>query len=100
MTTCVKHVMLKSHSHCGQCGHEYCDECLVYPFGESRPPMCIGCALSFAGVRAAKISPRREPRTTFAERRRRKNAPLLPEVVIPPPSLDVDHPIELPAWGR
>ena len=48
---CMKHTANLSAGSCSQCGDGYCDECLVFPFGERRPPMCIACALTFSGVR-------------------------------------------------
>lgn len=48
---CVKHTANRSVGHCCQCGESRCEECMVFPFGERRPPMCIPCALAFAGVR-------------------------------------------------
>jgi len=42
---------MRAAAACGQCGHLFCADCLVYPFGESRPPMCVSCALAAAGVR-------------------------------------------------
>lgn len=35
---------------CGRCGHEFCPECVVFPYGVDKPPMCISCALQAAGV--------------------------------------------------
>ena len=49
--SCVEHPSMRAAAACGQCGHLFCADCLVYPFGESRPPMCVGCALAAAGVR-------------------------------------------------
>lgn len=37
---------------CRNCGFEFCSECLVYAFGASKPPYCISCALTAAGVRS------------------------------------------------
>ena len=41
---------------CGDCATAYCEECLVRPFGPSKPPLCIGCALRMAGVRVGRVS--------------------------------------------
>ncbi|MGI9578485.1 MAG: hypothetical protein ACR2OH_09820 [Microthrixaceae bacterium] len=35
---------------CGRCGHEFCRECVVFPFGLKKPPLCIACALEAGGV--------------------------------------------------
>jgi len=47
---------MRAAAACGQCGHLFCADCLVYPFGESRPPLCVGCALAAAGVRKKATS--------------------------------------------
>jgi hypothetical protein len=35
---------------CGRCGHEFCPECVVFPYGVDKPPVCIECGLQMAGV--------------------------------------------------
>lgn len=52
--SCADHPSLRAAGACGQCGHLFCDDCLVYPFGDARPPMCVACALAAAGVRKKK----------------------------------------------
>jgi hypothetical protein len=49
---CVKHSFEPAADSCRHCGHEFCDECLVYSFGRSEPPFCVACALAAAGVRS------------------------------------------------
>lgn len=49
--SCVKHPMTVGEYVCGECGHQFCPECVVFPFGTSKPPMCIACALERGGVR-------------------------------------------------
>lgn len=51
MSSCVKHPMAVSEHVCGRCGHEFCAECVVFPFGLRKPPLCISCALEAGGVR-------------------------------------------------
>ncbi len=48
--SCVKHPMAVAEFACGTCGHDFCPECVVFPFGLSKPPMCITCALEKGGV--------------------------------------------------
>jgi hypothetical protein len=36
---------------CRACLNEFCDHCLVYSYGRAKPPFCIRCALTAAGVR-------------------------------------------------
>lgn len=49
--SCVKHPMTVGEYVCGECGHQFCPECVVFPFGTSKPPLCIACALERGGVR-------------------------------------------------
>ena len=51
MSSCVRHPMAVSEHVCGRCGHEFCPECVVFPFGVAKPPMCVSCALEAGGVR-------------------------------------------------
>jgi len=48
---CTRHPSNPSAGACRQCEETFCEDCLVFPFGDTKPPMCIGCALAFAGVR-------------------------------------------------
>ncbi len=66
--SCVDHPSMRAAAACGQCGHLFCADCLVYPFGESRPPMCVGCALAAAGVRKKKSSRPKLRRSTAKAR--------------------------------
>lgn len=49
--SCVRHPMTLGEHICGECGHQFCPECVVFPFGAARPPLCIACALELGGVR-------------------------------------------------
>ena len=96
MSHCVKHPMLTAAGRCSDCRHEFCDECLVSPFGAARPPMCVGCALAFAGVRSTRRSKAKVEKIGFAERRRRARAPKMPERVSTGAGLLDDLPDDLP----
>ncbi len=52
--SCVKHPMTMGEYICGECGHQFCPECVVFPFGTAKPPTCIACALELGGVRRQK----------------------------------------------
>lgn len=87
--SCVRHPMLRASAACGQCGHVFCDECLVHAFGPHRPPMCRACALSAAGVRQRKAPLPKLHRRTRRERRRQPvvaapNEPVPVETVAAP----------------
>lgn len=61
--SCVKHPMAVAEFACGRCGHDFCPECVVFPFGLAKPPMCITCALQAGGVK------RRDPNRSKLSRR-------------------------------
>ena len=63
MFECTRHAGVRSEGECGHCGLAHCGECLVSPFGAKRPPMCVSCALNFAGVRYKGRRPRAPSRT-------------------------------------
>lgn len=46
--------MSVSEDVCRRCGHEFCSECVLYPFGVSKGAMCISCALEAGGVSRQK----------------------------------------------
>lgn len=49
---CFNHLTDLAENLCRMCGHGFCGECLVYAFGDDKPPYCLSCALAAAGVRA------------------------------------------------
>ena len=51
MAGCGKHLFDQAVATCGRCRVDYCADCLVYPFGQRKPPLCLTCALEAAGVR-------------------------------------------------
>lgn len=50
VTSCVRHPMSVAEQVCHRCGHDFCTDCVVYPFGISKGAMCIACALEAGGV--------------------------------------------------
>jgi hypothetical protein len=87
---CFVHNFEVAEARCRNCGNEFCNECLVYAFGPSKPPYCVGCALAAAGVRSnAGRQPtlsRREIRRLEKERRRaqRQQPEPVPQVEVNP----------------
>ena len=71
MTHCMRHYEEPMMGHCRTCGRAFCNRCLVFPFGDDKPPYCVGCAIAAAGVSTANkripIAAPRE-RTTWSER--------------------------------
>ncbi len=68
--TCVKHTFETAVDTCRQCQNVYCSDCLVYAFGDKKPPYCVTCALNVAGVRhqGARPNPRVRKRGWFGRR--------------------------------
>jgi hypothetical protein len=54
---CEKHPFERMERHCRACGGEFCVDCLVYSYGQKKPPYCVNCALSAAGVRSTAARP-------------------------------------------
>lgn len=48
---CDRHSFDHAAGTCGRCGANFCEVCLVFPFGPRKAPYCIPCALVAAGVR-------------------------------------------------
>ena len=48
---CRDHSFESAEAVCRRCGLEFCELCLVYPFG-ARRPMCKECAMAEGGVRS------------------------------------------------
>ncbi len=42
--------MAVSDQVCTRCGHDFCTECVVFPFGVKKGALCISCALEAGGV--------------------------------------------------
>lgn len=103
MDSCIKHPHEVGVGHCGRCGGSWCADCLVHPFGTSKPPFCMPCAMFTAGVRTHADRPalgRRElkalAKQAKAEAKAAKRTPaaaaaaLAPELpaVEPPPAAE------------
>jgi hypothetical protein len=58
-TRCAKHNFELAAAVCRTCGDDFCEECLVYAHGPSKPPYCVPCALVAAGVRRHSPSQRK-----------------------------------------
>lgn len=48
---CKDHSFESAEAVCRRCGLEFCELCLVYPFGANRP-LCKECAMAEGGVRS------------------------------------------------
>lgn len=90
---CDQHLFEGAEDVCKQCGREYCHECLVYPFGPKKPPLCHSCAIAAAGIRkhAAKsrVTSRRELRRQEKERRRASKKQREPEPAVEVKTMDI-----------
>lgn len=52
MAGCRTHPAEHSSGTCRSCLGEFCNACLVYSYGVSKAPHCIGCALDAAASSA------------------------------------------------
>jgi hypothetical protein len=71
VTHCTRHYEEPALDICKNCGRTFCSRCLVYPFGNHKPPYCVGCAISAAGVRSrgkVVVQAPKPERMTRAER--------------------------------
>jgi hypothetical protein len=53
MESCAKHPHEKGVAICRRCGGAWCSDCLIYSFGERKPPFCMSCAMVAGGVRTS-----------------------------------------------
>lgn len=71
---CDKHQFEPMERLCRSCGGEFCGECLVFAYGSKKPPFCVNCALSAAGVRSTAARPqvrsKREVKRELKEQKR------------------------------
>lgn len=54
---CQVHPYEVAEGLCRSCGGPFCADCLVYPFGPVKPPYCVPCAVTAAGVRTSARNP-------------------------------------------
>jgi hypothetical protein len=50
---CSRHSFEYAENVCSSCGIAFCHDCLVYPRGPKKPPLCVACAIAAAGVRSS-----------------------------------------------
>lgn len=67
-TACQRHTYAPSAGRCKGCGTLWCEDCMVWPFGPKKPPLCLDCAAEQAGLR-----PRQDRARKKAEKTARKN---------------------------
>ena len=64
---CERHQFDRAVDRCGRCGGDFCATCVVYSFGPKKPPFCLPCAVTAAGVRTKAA---RGPALSRKERKR------------------------------
>jgi hypothetical protein len=87
---CENHAFETAEDACKNCGRLFCPDCIVYPWGPKRAPLCKACAIGIAGIRkhatrtpvASKREIKRMARARRREVRAAKNAPAEREPVI------------------
>jgi len=107
---CEIHPFEGADDRCGACGRTYCIECIVYPFGPRKPPMCKSCAISASGIRKhanrAPVASRRQLKQEARARRKRakakdnRPAEQAPSVSATAPPTAAPPPIAPPPNGR
>ena len=71
--SCVKHPMTVAEFACGTCGHDFCPERVVFPYGLKKPPICITCALARGGVSRRETGRPKLSRKQIKERMKARN---------------------------
>lgn len=73
---CDKHSFEIAEDFCGACGRSFCAECLLYPFGPKKAPLCLDCAITAGGLRSnaarGRVNNKREMRKRDRSRKRRR----------------------------
>lgn len=104
MDSCIKHPHESGVAICGRCGGSWCSTCIVYPFGEKKPPLCMGCAMVAAGVRTAGARPALGRREIKALQKQAKAAakrgPAQPPAEAEPEVTPAEAPVDSLDWDR
>jgi hypothetical protein len=78
---------------CKECGREYCHECLVYPFGPKKAPLCHSCAIAAAGIRKhagrSRLGSRRDRKRIEKQRKEAAASEREPEPVVEVTTMDI-----------
>ncbi len=111
---CRNHSFDFAESVCRRCGLEFCDDCVVRPFGKSKP-FCKDCAMVLGGVKTHGIRPpmtskqirsrvkafsKRTPSRTRVEAAVQELIPapmMVPTIAVTDPAAGVAPPID---WSR
>ena len=85
---CREHSFESATALCRRCGLEYCDNCVVFPFGEKKP-LCKQCAVVMGGLRSAAGSPPAMNPRLVKKRAKQfaKNAPAIASAPLPEPEV-------------
>ena len=88
----MRHPMSIAEQVCRRCGHDFCTDCVVYPFGVAKGAMCIACALEAGGVSRQNTGrprlSRRQVRERLAHEQPAAPPPEAPEPTTPEPAID------------
>lgn len=84
---CITHPFEHAPRLCVNCGHAFCEECLVYPRGPRKDPICVSCAVAAAGLRQLAAMPparsRKEAKRINREKAKQPAPPPLPDAFVP-----------------
>jgi hypothetical protein len=78
--TCNRHSFEYAENVCCRCGLAFCHDCLVYPRGPKKPPFCVNCAITAAGVRSTARTPSNLSRREVKRRVREAKAMQQPQI--------------------
>jgi hypothetical protein len=78
---CERHQFEAAIGLCDFCGEEFCGECLVFPFGQKKPPLCIPCTITQSGLRATTKRRRKLSKKEKSEIEERLSSQSAPSVL-------------------
>ena len=84
---CHDHPFESATALCRRCGLEFCEHCVVFPFG-AKKPLCKDCAIAISGIKSNATRPEMAPRHVrrrakeFDKNVRAKSAPM-PDPEVP-----------------
>jgi hypothetical protein len=98
---CERHQFDRAIDRCGRCGLEFCQTCVVYPFGQRKAPYCLPCAVEAAGVRSGAGSGQALSRRARKQlEKERANPASAPAASGPDDSFDTNWMDEVSAGGH
>ena len=92
---CNRHPFEYAENVCSSCGIAFCHDCLVYPRGPKKPPLCVPCAIAAAGVRSSARNHSNLSRREVKKRVRDAKGLQQPQPYVEAPATSTDRDFEL-----